>query len=167
MLKSSGGVQMTTRSLYSPPQSEVPPFPPNPATPQTISLDTIKVDSAANPLGSYTAPQLQKTVAFVLINTNTVFTVHVVDRILIGRRDPESNEKIDIDLLMYGGREKGVSRCHAALHRSGHLLSIVDLTSTNGTYLNGVRLLPALPHGLRDGDEICLGKMLFHIHFAF
>src|SRR5689334_1446984 len=133
---------MTTHSVYKHPQPEVPPFPPKHVNPQTVPLDTVKLDSAARRLVGYAVPQLPKTVAFVLINTNMVFTVQVADQILIGRRDFESNEKLDIDLLMHGGREKGVSRCHAALYRNDHLLSIVDLQSTNGTYLNGVRVRP-------------------------
>ena len=157
---------MTTRHVSIPPPSEIPPNPPPSATTKTIVFDTDTVELAAKPLSGYTIPQQPKTVALVLINTNAVFMVKIIDRILIGRGDVESNDKVDIDLMWHGGREKGVSRHHAALYRNDYLLWIVDLQSTNGTYLNGVRLLPSQAHYLRDGDEICLGKMLFHIHFA-
>jgi pSer/pThr/pTyr-binding forkhead associated (FHA) protein len=69
--------------------------------------------------------------------------------------------------MAHGGREKGVSRLHAALYRIGYMLSIVDLESTNGTYRNGVRLVPNRPRVLIDGDELCFGNMLFHIHFGY
>jgi pSer/pThr/pTyr-binding forkhead associated (FHA) protein len=66
----------------------------------------------------------------------------------------------------FGGREKGVSRVHATLYRLGHLLSIVDLASANGTYRNGLRLGSNQPRFLLDGDELCFGKMEFRIHFG-
>jgi hypothetical protein len=166
-LKSVRGFQMTTRHVVTPSQSEMPPKPPKVITTKTIPLDAAQVDCAANRLAGCALPQKQKTIALVLIDTNTVFTVSVADRILIGRGDIESNNKPDVDLMMHSGREKGVSRSHAALYRDDSLFSIMDLNSTNGTYLNGVRLLPDHHHYLRDGDEICLGKMLFHIHFVY
>lgn len=52
----------------------------------------------------------------------------------------------------------GISRSHAMLQpgpAGGHL--IADLRSTNGTYLNGVRLEQVTP--LRDGDRIELGDI--------
>lgn len=52
----------------------------------------------------------------------------------------------------------GISRSHAMLQpgpTGGHLLA--DLRSTNGTYLNGVRLEQVMP--LRDGDRLELGDV--------
>src|SRR6202167_1566919 len=53
--------------------------------------------------------------------------------------------------------DEGVSRQHArivSMPRSGH--SIVDLGSTNGTYVNGLRIIE--PTALRDQDTISLGS---------
>jgi class 3 adenylate cyclase len=53
--------------------------------------------------------------------------------------------------------QSGVSRSHAMLQPGpggGHLLA--DLRSTNGTYVNGLRLEQARP--LRDGDTILIGE---------
>jgi len=36
---------------------------------------------------------------------------------------------------------------------------VVDLDSTNGTFLNGMRIMPHQPRILRDGDEIRLGLL--------
>lgn len=52
----------------------------------------------------------------------------------------------------------GISRSHAMLQpgpAGGHLLA--DLRSTNGTYLNGVRIEQLMP--LRDGDRLELGDV--------
>ena len=84
---------------------------------------------------------------------------------LIGRQDASSGIVPDLDLGPFGALEKGVSRLHAALRRGDEVLSIVDLDSANGTYLNGQRLAAHQPRLLRDGDEIRLGKLVLHIYF--
>jgi len=48
-----------------------------------------------------------------------------------------------------------VSRQHARITRQGSLMVIEDLGSTNGTFVNGVRLTG--PHTLVSGDVIGLG----------
>lgn len=83
----------------------------------------------------------------------------------IGRQDVASGIVPDLDLTPAGALEKGVSRLHAALRRGEDVLSIVDLDSANGTYLNGQRLAAHQPRLLRDGDEIRLGKLVMHIYF--
>ncbi|MEM1280025.1 MAG: FHA domain-containing protein [Cyanobacteria bacterium P01_D01_bin.6] len=57
-------------------------------------------------------------------------------------------------------RDRRLSRCHAAIRYDstcGFLL--YDLASTNGTYVNGVRIRQN--HILKDGDLIRLGSMNF------
>lgn len=92
-------------------------------------------------------------------------TITPDDEFLIGRLDAASGITPDLDLSPYGALEKGVSRIHAALRRGEEVLSVVDLDSANGTYLNGQRLGPNQPRLLRDGDEIRLGKLSMHIYF--
>jgi pSer/pThr/pTyr-binding forkhead associated (FHA) protein len=65
----------------------------------------------------------------------------------------------------FGGADQGVSRRHAEIRRGEDTLTLVDLGSTNGTHLNGQRLIPHQPRVLRDGDEIRMGKLVFHIFF--
>jgi ABC-type multidrug transport system ATPase subunit len=48
-----------------------------------------------------------------------------------------------------------VSRHHAVIQRIGDHYEIVDLNSTNGTFVNGVRIEQ---HRLVDGDEILIGS---------
>lgn len=85
--------------------------------------------------------------------------------LLIGRSDVKASDSPDLDLSPYGAAEKGVSRRHAVIQRGEDTLTLVDLESTNGTYLNGQRLLPKQPRVLRDGDEIRLGRLVFHLFF--
>jgi len=91
--------------------------------------------------------------------------VHPTGRMIFGRSDSSSTVKPDIDLSAYNALEKGVSRSHAALELNEDTLMLVDVGSSNGTYLNGQRLLPNQPRVLRDGDEVRLGKLVAHIYF--
>lgn len=87
------------------------------------------------------------------------------DQTILGRSDTSSATNPDLDLTPYGALEKGVSRVHAAVFRSEDTLMIVDKGSSNGTHLNGQRLVPNQPRVLRNGDEIRLGKLIAHIYF--
>jgi pSer/pThr/pTyr-binding forkhead associated (FHA) protein len=89
-----------------------------------------------------------------------------VGRLVVGRSDANSTIMPDIDLAPFGAAEKGVSRQHAAIELSGdETLMVLDVGSSNGTFLNGQRLLPNQPRVLRDGDELRFGKLIAHIYF--
>jgi chromosome segregation ATPase len=73
---------------------------------------------------------------------------------LLGRRTtigrtPDNDMRIDMDFI---------SRHHAAILRAGATTIIEDLNSTNGTYVNGVRVTR---RALKDGDLVTLGKTEF------
>ncbi|MBA4379195.1 MAG: hypothetical protein C0393_00630 [Anaerolinea sp.] len=72
----------------------------------------------------------------------------------------------DIDLTPYKAYDKGVSRLHAILRRVKNRIVIMDLGSSNGTYVNGIRLLPQVEHVLAHGDTIHLGKLKIQILFS-
>jgi pSer/pThr/pTyr-binding forkhead associated (FHA) protein len=55
--------------------------------------------------------------------------------------------------------DKRSSREHAVIRREGRKLILEDQGSTNGTYLNGERLLN--PVQLRDGDQVSVGDIVF------
>ena len=86
--------------------------------------------------------------------------------ITFGRLDAASATFPDIDLTPDSGLEKGVSRRHAKITRKGNDLYLEDLGSVNGTFLNGKRLTPYLPHALKDRDEIRLSRILMRIHLS-
>jgi len=91
--------------------------------------------------------------------------LEIVQRSLVGREDDTSDNHPDVDLVPFGGLEKGVSRVHAAIERSEDTLTIIDMGSSNGTFLNGQRLVSNQPRVLRDGDEIRFGKLVTRIYF--
>jgi hypothetical protein len=69
------------------------------------------------------------------------------------------------DLVLYN---KLISRKHAQLHYNSTLntCSLVDLGSTNGTFLNNDKLVAHDKHQLTDGDEISFGPDTKVIYFS-
>jgi len=57
--------------------------------------------------------------------------------------------------------DRGVSRTHAQIVRQGDQTLIEDLSSTNGTYVNGVRI--SAPTPIKPGDTLQLGASLFRV----
>ncbi|MHB0874527.1 MAG: S8 family serine peptidase [Anaerolineae bacterium] len=53
-----------------------------------------------------------------------------------------------------------VSRHHAAISWDGQSAVLVDLGSSNGTYVNGQRLAPRTPRPLSDGDVVDIGPQV-------
>lgn len=56
-----------------------------------------------------------------------------------------------------------IGRSHAKIIRENGKVSLVDLNSTNGTFLNGAKASPNVPMSLRDGDKIMLADETFTI----
>lgn len=56
----------------------------------------------------------------------------------------------------------GVSRQHLRIDRTEGGFSVTDLGSTNGTWVNSVRLRPGVSVNVRCGDEIRIGTYIFY-----
>lgn len=85
--------------------------------------------------------------------------LNVREMLIVGRLDPDAQQIPDLDLTPYLGLEHGVSRQHAVLIPTVDALYIVDLDSTNGTWVNGDYLTPGQRHPLTVGDRIELGLL--------
>jgi pSer/pThr/pTyr-binding forkhead associated (FHA) protein len=66
---------------------------------------------------------------------------------------------VDSDIVITSRR---VSREHSRVERQGRHVTLVDLGSTNGTFLNGERVLA--PVRLRDGDSVSIGDVILVFH---
>jgi pSer/pThr/pTyr-binding forkhead associated (FHA) protein len=82
---------------------------------------------------------------------------------VLGRADPFSSFRPDVDFAPYSGMRLGISRRHALLYPDRTYLSLVDQHSTNGTWVNGERLSPGREHVLKDGDRVELGDFKFAV----
>jgi hypothetical protein len=83
----------------------------------------------------------------------------------IGRLDVAHDIVPDVDLTPDGGLEGGVSRRHCKIHQRDSNYLVEDVGSANGTFLNGSRLTPYLPHVLKDRDRLQVGSIKLRVFF--
>ncbi|MBL8148414.1 MAG: protein kinase [Blastocatellia bacterium] len=115
---------------------------------------------ARQPLPS--APDIVRgvTAKLVLVGGNDSATSFILDKDtnLIGRVDPHTGIFPEVDLSSYDPETK-VSRRHARVYREGGQFLVEDLSSVNGTVVNGrFKLFPKQPRVLQNGDELKLGE---------
>ncbi len=82
---------------------------------------------------------------------------------ILGRSDVAL---VDIDLSPFNGADKGVSRRHALLDRDQDTVTLMDLDSVGGTFLNGQWLQHLERRVLRNGDEIRMGALTARVYFG-
>jgi len=101
-----------------------------------------------------------------ITGTAQVLQVQVEEQMSIGRSDKHQVNRPDVDLSDYNAHYLGVSRHHATLTARNSRVTIRDLSSSNGTYLNGGRLDPDKDYRLRHGDFLTLGKLEMQVSFV-
>ncbi|MBN1580047.1 MAG: zinc ribbon domain-containing protein [Anaerolineae bacterium] len=84
--------------------------------------------------------------------------------LLVGRLDEASGIEPEVDMTPHGGLDGGVSRRHAKLLYEGGAWFVIDLDSTNGTFINGDEVTPKARAALSDGDKVEFGEVeaIFH-----
>ena len=83
---------------------------------------------------------------------------------IIGRRVTTTSEAM-LDLSEFDGFKLGLSRRHAMIRQTKTGYEVIDLSSTNGTWLNDERLVPYTPHRLTNGAQLRLSRMRLFIFF--
>ena len=81
------------------------------------------------------------------------------DELTMGRVSDGQIVMPDVDLTPYRAYEYGVSRLHAVLKKNKENATIMDLGSSNGTYVNGTRLHSESECSLSHGSILSLGKL--------
>jgi hypothetical protein len=69
----------------------------------------------------------------------------------------------DVDLSPFDAYAQGVSRLHAALKLNKNRVAIMDLGSSNGTRVNGQKIVPHVDYPISHNDQIALGKLRIQI----
>ena len=97
-------------------------------------------------------------VAFHVFGVDKTVYIHIEDEIVLGRKVDQSDASL-LDLRELGGYQMGLSRRHAKIRRSGAGYEIIDLHSTNGTWLDNARLVPERAYPIASGSQLKLGHM--------
>ncbi len=106
---------------------------------------------------------LNNWVTLHLLDTGQVLPLAERNEFTLGRISEGQPIMPDIDLSPYQAYARGVSRLHAVLKREASHVFLMDLGSSNGTYVNGKRLTPNVDHAVSNGDVVALGKLKIQI----
>ncbi|MBN2391473.1 MAG: protein kinase [Anaerolineae bacterium] len=117
--------------------------------PVTARMVTMRLDAQQ----AVTGPRL------FIATSGVALSIPLLDEVVVGRMDPMLPQPPEVDLQPYGGGSAGVSRHHARFLCRPEGWFLEDLQSTNGTYLNEVRLLPHRPVRLNSGDLVRFGQL--------
>ena len=83
--------------------------------------------------------------------------------IRVGRADPDADFQPELDLTPFEGQERGVSRRHAAIQWAEGGFVIIDQHSSNGTWLEGVRLVAGYAYQLPPNANVRFGDLLVQL----
>lgn len=89
--------------------------------------------------------------------------VTVAKPTVVGRADLHSTVRADLDLTDYSATELGMSRQHAILLPAPGGLWLIDLDSTNGTWVNKHFLHPGIKVQLAAGDRLEFGALKLEV----
>lgn len=90
----------------------------------------------------------------------------VQKELLLGREASDPRQPTSLDLSEQDGFEMGVSRRHAVVRQGKTQFEVVDLGSSNGTWLNGKQLLPHQPYPFASGSQIRLGRLQLFVYYV-
>ncbi len=107
-----------------------------------------------------TPPRITKSgilsIALHIIDSGQV--IHLAERkdFSLGRAAEYQPILPDVDLSPYDAFALGVSRLHASLKIMNQQVVITDLGSSNGTRVNGQKIVPHVDYPINHGDVIAL-----------
>jgi len=127
------------------------------------SVWPVQPDKQAEP--TVEAGELAADIEFVILNSGRRVTLPFNEEIRIGRADPNKEISPEVDLSDDDGAMLGVSRLHASLRSTENGVILVDLGSTNGTFLHEENLAAHESSCLRSGDIFRLGEMQVQVFF--
>jgi hypothetical protein len=122
---------------------------------EDLKKRSVTMEPPSSPLNSW--------ISLHLMDSGKVLPLASRNEFTMGRLSEGQPIMPDIDLTPYQAYASGVSRLHAVVKRDSNRVVIMDLGSSNGTYLNGRRLNPHVEEEIRHGDIIALGKLKIQI----
>jgi pSer/pThr/pTyr-binding forkhead associated (FHA) protein len=92
--------------------------------------------------------------------------LRVTHSLILGRKgEADETDGPDVDLNVFDAYSRGVSKQHAVVEIADRVLTIRDLGSRNGTFLNMQAVSLNSHRVLRDNDIIHLGNLELLVHF--
>jgi hypothetical protein len=102
-------------------------------------------------------------VSLHMIESGIVLHLSGRNEFTLGRTAEGQSILPDVDLSPYEAYAQGVSRLHSSLKLINQRVFITDLGSSNGTRVNGHKIMPNVDYPLNHGDVVALGKFKIQI----
>ncbi len=129
--------------------------------------ETQRFNTATSELGTIPAhdspSQSPAWISLHLLENGQILPVSDRIEFTMGRISENQPIMPDVDLSPFNAFDNGVSRLHAVIRNNAGSIVIMDLGSSNGTYINGARIVPNIEQTLRHGDVVALGKLKMQI----
>jgi hypothetical protein len=128
-------------------------------TDEEIAEELSKKPSRPEP----TVTPVNSWISLHLMDSGKILPLASRNEFTLGRLSEGQPIMPDIDLTPYQAYASGVSRLHAVVKRDANRVLVMDLGSSNGTYVNGRRINPHVEEPLSHGDIIALGKLKIQV----
>jgi hypothetical protein len=132
-------------------------------TTQAITQEQISEDLKKKPRPEPPSSPINSWISLHLMDSGKILPLASRNEFTLGRLSEGQPIMPDIDLTPYQAYASGVSRLHVVIKREANRIVIMDLGSSNGTYLNGRRLTPHVEESLNHGDVVALGKLKIQV----
>jgi predicted component of type VI protein secretion system len=129
---------------------------------KTQQID-VEAEMGTAPIHESQIPGGAPWISLHLLESGNILPVTERSEFTLGRVSENQPIMPDIDLSPYKAYDNGVSRLHAVVRQQDNRVVIMDLGSSNGTYINGVRLAPNVENMLKHSDVISLGKLKIQV----
>lgn len=98
---------------------------------------------------------------YIINNGELVIVGEEQNELILGRKIDDSVK----NLINIGAYDVFVSRRHAKIIKTDHGYEIMDLGSSNGTWLEEQRLIPHKTYPLKSGAQLRLGHIQIMVHY--
>jgi len=119
--------------------------------------ETISAKIADAPIDNALIPD--DGIAIYAAGTSKPVYLRFEKELIFGRKADDPADGNLLDLTEIGGYQMGISRRHAKIRRGEAGYELIDLASTNGSWLNDERLSPNKPYPLSSGSQLRFGRM--------
>ena len=133
-------------------------------TTQKMDAAHLRAAAAWSPsMAAVAATPSDNWVTLHLLDSGEMLPLAERNEFTLGRATDGQPVMPDVDLAPYQGFSRGVSRLHAVIKRGVDDISLMDLDSANGTFVNGKRLVANEERALSNGDVVALGGLKIQI----
>jgi pSer/pThr/pTyr-binding forkhead associated (FHA) protein len=105
----------------------------------------------------------EPSISLHIVDSGQVIHLHERKEFTLGRTVEGQPILPDVDLTPFDAFTLGVSRLHAALRVVNQDVVVTDLGSSNGTRVNGQKIVPHVDYPINHGDIIALGKLKIQV----